>query len=55
MNTKYYFFNCKLHVLNICTKLPMKKIKEILVGNWTSGNGIAIFSKEGKFEEHGAT
>ena len=33
-------------------KITDEKIKEILVGNWTSGNGIVNFSKEGILKDY---
>jgi len=59
MKTKYLIAiliasaNCMCQAF--AQKITDGKIKEILVGNWTSGNGITNFSKEGKFEEYGAT
>ena len=36
-------------------KIPDERIKELLVGSWTSGNETVAFNKDGKFDEGNAT
>ena len=36
-------------------KIPDERIKELLVGSWTSGNETVAFNKAGKFDEGNAT
>jgi len=59
-STKIRLLVFAVGILNfVCTahaqKIPDEKIKEILLGNWTNGNGLVVFNKDGRFEDFSGT
>jgi hypothetical protein len=41
--------------ITFAQKISDEKIKELLIGNWTNGNGVVVFNKDGKFDDYSGT